>query len=219
MYMKKLRTWIKKKKILDPYPPSCSPSWHLCYDSEALTEERGVGSKDITQWYDHLPWPPPTNVPLWVRPPCSHMTMMIITSVQKKLQVLHALQMMGFHSLSKPTIASVMKLTQYKRIGHIPFIITTCIWKFIDWEIVPFFFSNFGCLGFNACKYCFEIWPVPLHTDSRGSWFCVEEMKQGDVSVSHTTEGILNHMLIIKPWQMAFWCIKNFNKKSFITDN
>lgn len=73
-----------KKKILDPYPPSCSPSWHLCYDSEALTEERGVGSKDITQWYDHLPWPPPTNVPLWVRPPCSHMTMMIITSVQKK---------------------------------------------------------------------------------------------------------------------------------------
>lgn len=84
MYMKKLRTWIKKKKILDPYPPSCSPSWHLCYDSEALTEERGVGSKDITQWYDHLPWQPPTNVPLWVRPPCSHMTMMIITSVQKK---------------------------------------------------------------------------------------------------------------------------------------
>lgn len=127
MYMKKLRTWINKKKILDPYPPSCRPSWHLCYDSEALTEERGVGSKDITQWYDHLPWPPPTNVPLWVRPPCSHMTMMIITSVQKKLQVLHALQMMGFHSLSKPTIASVMKLTQYKRIGHIPFIITTCI--------------------------------------------------------------------------------------------
>lgn len=42
---------------------------------------------------------------------------------EKKLQdlVLHALQMMGFHSLSKPTIDSVMELTQYKRIGHIPF--------------------------------------------------------------------------------------------------
>lgn len=81
---------------------------------EALTEERGWGSKDITQWCDHLPWPLPTNVPLWVRPPCSHMTMMIITSVQKKkLQdlVLHALQMMGFHSFSKPTIDSVMELT------------------------------------------------------------------------------------------------------------
>lgn len=133
---------------------------------------------------------------------------------EKKLQVLHALQMMGFHSLSKPTIASVMKLTQYKRIGHIPFIITTCIWKFIDWEIVSFFFSDFGCLGFNACKYCLEIWPVPLHTDSWGSWFCVEEMKQGDVSVSHTTEGKLNHMLIIKPWQMAFWCIKISTKRA-----
>lgn len=126
MYMKKLRTWIKKKNSWS-IPTFLQPSWHLCYDSEALTEEKGVGSKDITQWYDHLPWPPPTNVPLWVRPPCSHMTMMIITSVQKKLQVLHALQMMGFHSLSKPTIASVMKLTQYKRIGHTPLIITTCI--------------------------------------------------------------------------------------------
>lgn len=126
---------------------------------------------------------------------------------EKKLQVLHALQMMGSHSLSKPTIASVMKLTQYKRIGH------TIYHNYMHLKIYwlrnrSFFFSsNFGCLGFNACKYCLEIWPVPLHTDSRGSWFCVGEMKQGDVSVSHTTKGILNHMLIIKPWQMAFWCI------------
>lgn len=72
---------------------------------------------------------------------------------EKKLQVLHALQMMGFHSLSKPTIASVMKLTQYKRIGHIPFI-TTTVHAFenllTDKSFFFFFFFQFWMFRFQC---------------------------------------------------------------------